>query len=374
MQSAGGIVRPSRFSCIRRNPLDLAHGVVSGMVSSWCLFGRFCGCEGHGTIRRWGIGAQIVNSAQTRVCALDLAIYKPCPSWFELDSIHESGPNSIRLIPRVWVTSMLHQSCRVFVLLALSTASGCALQQQYVPADELTASQLRAQELYAQTQDLQAAHAGAGQVIAGLQAEHQALGQTLAATDGQLTTANERVENLLTERAELKDRYARAMETPYDDSILTNFGSSIPGFQFDPVTGLYKFNADIQFDLGKAVIRPETIPLLKEFVSSVRNSDADGNRILIVGHTDDLRIAHGATAAKHATNWHLSTDRADAVIVELIKLGMDEEQLAAMGYAKFQPLETSTDDAARQRNRRVELYVVPAGGQVAQWDPVKSQQ
>jgi len=247
------------------------------------------------------------------------------------------------------------------------------LPQQYVPANELTASQLRAQELYAETQELQAAHAGARQMIAGLQTEHQSMEQKLSETDAQLTTANERIENLLTERSELKDRYASAIETPYDDSILTNFGASMPGFEFDSITGLYKFSGDIQFELGKAVIRPEMIPVLKEFVSSVNNSDAEGSRILIVGHTDDLRISRGPTAAKHATNWHLSTNRANAVIVELIKLGMEEELMAAMGYGKFQPLETNTDDAARQSNRRVELYVVPAGGQLAQWDPMKSQ-
>lgn len=268
---------------------------------------------------------------------------------------------------------MLNRSLLLLTVNSLMLVlSGCAMQEQYVPAGELRAAQLRAQDLHAESQQFQAAHAGAQDMIAGLQMEQQALSQSLSETEQQLQTANERVENLLTERAELKERYANAIETPYDDSILTNYGAEIEGFEYDAVTGLYRYEGDVQFDLGSAVLRPESIPTLKDFVSAVNGSTADGNRILIVGHTDDLRIARGATAAKHATNWHLSTDRADAVIVELKRLGIDEERMAAMGYSKFQPLEASTDDAARQRNRRVELYLIPAGGQVAQWDPMRA--
>ena len=261
---------------------------------------------------------------------------------------------------------------RSFALLVLCSTSGCALQKQYVPTHELTSAQLRAQDLYAQSQELQAAHSGAQQMIAGLQTEHQALTQQLAEAQRQLTTTNERVENLLTERSELIDRYTGALEKPYDEAIVTDYGADFPGFEFDHVTGLYKFSDDILFDLGRAVLRPEMIPILKDFTSAVSGSETDGRRILIVGHTDDLRIARETTASRHATNWHLSTNRADSVIVELIKLGVDPERMAAMGYSKFQPLETDGHETARQRNRRVELYLVPPGGQVAQWDPLKA--
>jgi len=262
--------------------------------------------------------------------------------------------------------SRFHILCLIPMAFA---ASGCALPGTYVSSAELAACQLRAQEIYAESQELQAAHAGAQQMIAGLQSEQQHLHTQLTDTQERLTTANDRVENLLAERSELKDRYESAITAPYDDSILTNYGLDIPGFEFDSVTGLYRFSGDIQFDLGSAELRPEATLVLKDFAAAVNASEADGHRILIVGHTDDLRILKGSTAAKHATNWHLSTNRADAVIVELKHHGVDEERMAAMGYSKFQPLEASTDDAARQRNRRVELYLVPSGGQVAQWDP-----
>jgi len=264
---------------------------------------------------------------------------------------------------------------QILCLLSLTfAASGCALPGTYVTSSELTAAQLRAQEIYAQSQELQSAYAGAQQMIAGLQSEQQHLHTQLTDTQEQLSTASQRVDNLLAERTELKDRYENAIAEPYDDSILTNYGLEIPGFEFDSVTGLYRFTGDVQFDLGSAVLRPESAPVLKEFADAVSSPNAEGHRILVVGHTDDLRILKGSTAAKHATNWHLSTNRADAVILELQHHGVDEERMAAMGYSKFQPLEASTDDSARQRNRRVELYLVPSGGQVAQWDPANQMQ
>jgi hypothetical protein len=41
-----------------------------------------------------------------------------------------------------------------------------------------------------------------------------------------------------------------------------------------------------------------------------------------------------------------------------------------MGYSEFHPLENATAESSRQRNRRVELFVVPNDPNVALWDPV----
>jgi chemotaxis protein MotB len=153
-----------------------------------------------------------------------------------------------------------------------------------------------------------------------------------------------------------------------------NFNSALEaaGFEYDPATGLNKFRSDILFDLGSDAIRPEATPTIREFANAVNSGSASGMRLLIVGHTDDQNIVRPDTAIKHPTNWHLSTDRADAVILELLKLGVGPERIASMGYSEFQPLESSQTDTARQRNRRVELFVVPNDPGVAKWDPASS--
>ncbi|MEZ6127865.1 MAG: OmpA family protein [Planctomycetaceae bacterium] len=275
--------------------------------------------------------------------------------------------------------------CHGLPLIALAVCttafSGCCwIGPQGVNA-ELAASQLRSQELYAETTQLQAeqqsmqqAMAGMQQTMAALDQERQMLAQQLGQTDSQLTTANSRIDNLLAERSQVKDRYASLLMKPGSDPLITAGlpSAGLPGFKYDELTGLSKFPEDLLFDLGSAELRPEALPVLKEFANQVQSPGAAGLRLLIVGHTDDQRIARGATAQKHPTNWHLSTDRADQVITELERLGVSPERMAAMGYSRFQPLETGTDESSRQRNRRVELYIVPESANLALWDPVRS--
>ena len=255
----------------------------------------------------------------------------------------------------------------------LSAGSGCCLFGGRSP-DELTASQLHARELYAENQQLLASQMQTQQMLAGIESEKQMLMQHAGEMNSQLQAANARVENLLAERGELTDRYARAI-TDGDAMLVGGVAGanlSADGFEYDPATGLNKFRTDILFDLGSDAIRQEAEPVLADFASSVNAGAASGMRILIVGHTDDQQIVRPETARKHATNWHLSTDRADAVIMQLIQRGVSPERIAAMGYSEFQPLEASVAETARQRNRRVEMYVVPNEANLAKWDPATS--
>lgn len=252
--------------------------------------------------------------------------------------------------------------------------SGCCL----LPRDDgdlLSASQLRSQELFAENEQLIVARDGLSQAVTDLQGQQQMLSQQLMQSEQQLAAANSRIDNLLAERNTLKDRYANKLkDTTSDGFLATGVAPQISGFQHDEVTGLNKFPEDVLFDLGSAELRPEALPVLKEFADLVNSGGNAGMRILIVGHTDDQRIARGATMAKHPTNWHLSTDRADQVILQLKEFGIEPSRMAAMGYSKFQPLEVGVDESSRQRNRRVELFIVPESSNLAAWDPIRSLQ
>lgn len=251
--------------------------------------------------------------------------------------------------------------------------SGCCYSGR-LTADQLAAAQNHARDLYAENQRLLAEQMQNQQMLMGLDAEKQALMQKAADVDSQLSTANSRIENLMAERNELTDRYAKKLNE--DSALLAGGvpGTSLDadGFEYDPATGLNKFRSDVLFDLGSDILRPEAEPVLSEFASAVKSGSASGMRILIVGHTDDQRIARRETAMKHPTNWHLSTDRSAAVILALTRLGVPSERMASMGYSEFQPLEDSKAEVARQRNRRVEMYVVPNDPSVARWDPATS--
>lgn len=235
--------------------------------------------------------------------------------------------------------------------------------------DHLVKAQTHARELYAENQRLLAADAQNTMMIQGLDNERQSLMTQLGDSQSQLATANDRINNLMAERNDLTDRFAKAMTDSQSDGSGFNAALAGDGFEFDPATGLNKFRSDILFDLGSDAIRPEATPVIQEFASKVTTGPASGFRILVVGHTDDQNIVRPETAIKHPTNWHLSTDRSDAVILELLKQGVAPDRIAAMGYSEFHPLEASASDTARQRNRRVELFVVPNDPGVAKWDP-----
>lgn len=271
------------------------------------------------------------------------------------------------------MTTSIHKT---FVLGILSFGlSGCCLLRPGSQHTELSASQLRSQELFAETEQLMQAQMQTQQTLAGVDGERQMLAQQLGQMQNQLSTANTRIDNLLAERGDIKDRYTTLLKDTSSDPIIAGgplMSASVPGFKMDELTGLNKFPEDVLFDLGSAELRPEAYTVLKEFANQAKSGGADGLRILIVGHTDDQIIAAGNTTTNHPTNWHLSTDRADQVILQLENLGVSSDRVAAMGYSKFQPLGTSTDEATRQRNRRVEMYLVPDSANLAIWDPVRS--
>jgi len=78
-------------------------------------------------------------------------------------------------------------------------------------------------------------------------------------------------------------------------------------------------------------------------------------KISVEGHTDDIPINGGS----FRSNWGLSTARAVAFAQELfIAPEMDENRFQIVGHADKQPIIPNTDDAARERNRRVEIVIL----------------
>ena len=71
----------------------------------------------------------------------------------------------------------------------------------------------------------------------------------------------------------------------------------------------------------------------------------------IDGHTDTVPIHN----ERFASNWELSAARAISVVNFLRGEGVAPEHLAAAGFGEFHPLDPAHTDAARARNRRIEL-------------------
>ena len=106
--------------------------------------------------------------------------------------------------------------------------------------------------------------------------------------------------------------------------------------------------AGVYFDFGKAEVKPESEPALKEIVKVLTGNPA--LKIWVVGHTDNV----GSVEA----NLKLSTERAAAVVSTLTgAMGVDPNRLAPFGAGPYAPVAPNTTDEGRAKNRRVELVV-----------------
>jgi chemotaxis protein MotB len=82
--------------------------------------------------------------------------------------------------------------------------------------------------------------------------------------------------------------------------------------------------------------------------------------IQVGGHTDSARVVNKETQARFPTNWELSTARATNVVRFLQERGkIPGERLVASGFAQFRPAASNKTAQGRQRNRRIELVLVP---------------
>jgi OOP family OmpA-OmpF porin len=105
----------------------------------------------------------------------------------------------------------------------------------------------------------------------------------------------------------------------------------------------------IFFDFGKADVKPESEPALKQ-LAELLEANA-GMKVWVVGHTDNVGSAEN--------NLSLSGARAAAVIKAAVQHGIAASRLAAFGVGPYAPVASNTTEEGRARNRRVELVSQP---------------
>ena len=101
----------------------------------------------------------------------------------------------------------------------------------------------------------------------------------------------------------------------------------------------------IHFDFDKASIRNDSVPLLREITTALRNNPLW--TLSITGHTDSI--------GDNAYNMKLSQARADSVKSKLVKLGISPDRLSTAGAGPSQPIATNKTLQGRALNRRVVL-------------------
>jgi len=108
----------------------------------------------------------------------------------------------------------------------------------------------------------------------------------------------------------------------------------------------------ILFDSGKATLKKATSVEL-DHIHSVLRDKYSGRQIDVVGHTDTDPIKK----SKWKDNWELSAQRALSVLRYLVKRGIPEEKIQAVGCGQSQPIASNSTASGKARNRRVEIVV-----------------
>lgn len=153
---------------------------------------------------------------------------------------------------------------------------------------------------------------------------------------------------------------------------LADLARRYPSLQYDPQTGISKLDTDVLFDSGKSELKPEAKQLLAEFGEIFGAPEARELKVMVVGHTDTRGIKGREVRERYPSNWHLSAGRALSVAEYLRTSGIPEDRMGVAGFGQFQPVSANDTASARQRNRRVEIFVLGPDTPVVGWSENRS--
>ncbi len=114
------------------------------------------------------------------------------------------------------------------------------------------------------------------------------------------------------------------------------------------------FVSEVLFDSGKATLRSEARQTLRKVADVIKEKVADRG-VGVEGHTDNQPIKHSGWRS----NWELSTSRATAVLHALEEDGVNPGRLVATGYGEYHPVDSNDTREGQQKNRRVEIVILP---------------
>ena len=111
---------------------------------------------------------------------------------------------------------------------------------------------------------------------------------------------------------------------------------------------------EVLFDSGKATLRRSAHHVLGQVAKVLKQFSAQP--VGIEGHTDNRPIKYSGWANNNA----LAEARAKAVADYLVEQhGIDRGRLTIIGYGEEKPIASNDTAAGRQKNRRVEIVILP---------------
>jgi outer membrane protein OmpA-like peptidoglycan-associated protein len=114
---------------------------------------------------------------------------------------------------------------------------------------------------------------------------------------------------------------------------------------FDALTKDGFMVIDVHFETGKAVITPDSKPLIDQIIAMLKKNT--GLKVSVDGHTDNV--------GDPKSNKSLSEARAKAVMDAVSAGGVDAGRMKAVGWGETKPVADNRTEEGRAKNRRVEL-------------------
>ena len=165
----------------------------------------------------------------------------------------------------------------------------------------------------------------------------------------QLSDQLEQFKTLARLKAEEADRLRQAKAL-----LEQRLSSSEASVGFDARGLVTRMVDQVLFNSGKAELRGRAYPIL-ENVAKVLQEVPD-QPVGVEGHTDNQPIKHSGWADNKA----LSIARANAVVDYLAEQqGIERRRLTAIGYGEEHPIASNDTASGRQKNRRVEIVILP---------------
>jgi outer membrane protein OmpA-like peptidoglycan-associated protein len=165
-----------------------------------------------------------------------------------------------------------------------------------------------------------------------VEAQQDRLAEMLADTDtGVAAASDSAAADAISSASPLQDDLVRLGARPTERGYLVTLTES-----------------ELRFPVGGSALsseRPESLGAIAEVLARHEQLSAR-----VEGHTD-----RSGSAAK---NLALSRERAQSVKGALAAMGIDAERIEIFGIGEAQPIDESGTAEARQRNRRVEVYLI----------------
>ena len=191
---------------------------------------------------------------------------------------------------------------------------------------------------------------------------YQRMYQDMESFQGKLERENEELRG----RLELYDTPIAATFTEGIDQRLQDLRDIAAGLGTAPgdVTVLkveggygYRLKDALLFASGKAEIRPDGQQILAKLAADITSRPYE--RIWVRGHTDGDPVKRPETKQRFPHgNLQLSSSRAIETAVLLVAAGIDEKKIVVAGFGPNEPVAKNDTAANKQRNRRVEIFVI----------------